>query len=96
MGVIMLTSSQLSAKKEELSSLNSTLKEQINELQMQIKSLDSEWEGNAADAYKARAQKDIGRMENLCQVVDSYVKALDTIIAEYKKAESMNVATAKN
>ncbi|MBE5932625.1 MAG: hypothetical protein E7263_04265 [Lachnospiraceae bacterium] len=96
MGVIMLTASQLEAKKEELSSLNSTLKTQIKELQMQIKSLDAEWEGNAADAYKARSQKDIGRMENLCSVIDSYVKALDTIIAEYKKAESMNVATAKN
>lgn len=92
----MLTASQLEAKKEELSSLNSTLKTQIKELQMQIKSLDAEWEGNAADAYKARSQKDIGRMENLCSVIDSYVKALDTIIAEYKKAESMNVATAKN
>ena len=96
MGVIMLTASQLEAKKEELSSLNSTLKTQIKELQMQIKSLDAEWEGNAADAYKARSQKDISRMENLCSVIDSYVKALDTIIAEYKKAESMNVATAKN
>lgn len=92
----MLTASQLEAKKEELSSLNSTLKTQIKELQMQIKSLDAEWEGNAADAYKARSQKDISRMENLCSVIDSYVKALDTIIAEYKKAESMNVATAKN
>lgn len=92
----MLTASQLTAKKEELSSLNSNLKSQIKDLQSQIRALDSEWEGEAADAYKSRTQKDISRMEILASVIDSYVKALDAIIAEYKRAESMNVSIAKN
>lgn len=96
MGVMIISPAELQAKKEELSSLNSTLSSQLRDLQAQIRSLDAEWEGNAADAYRARAQKDIANMENMVRVVNSYVKALDTIIAQYKAAEHINVNIANN
>lgn len=95
MGVIKLSASQLTAKKDELSALNANLKTQIRDLSAQIKSLDAEWEGNAADAFQAAASKDIMRMENVASVVDTYTKSLDVIISEYKKAEAMNVSIAK-
>lgn len=96
MGMMIISLAELESKKEELASLNQTLASQLRDLHSQIRALDAEWEGNAADAFKARTQRDIQNMERMVTAVASYIKALDTIIAQYQMAERKNIGIARN
>ncbi|MBR3600444.1 MAG: WXG100 family type VII secretion target [Lachnospiraceae bacterium] len=96
MGMMIISLAELQSKKEDLSSLNQVLASQLRDLQAQIRSLDADWEGDAADAFRQRAQRDIQNMERMVTAVASYVKALDTIIAQYRMAERKNIGIARN
>ena len=96
MGMMIISLAEIQEKKADLASLNQTLASQLRDLQAQIRSLDADWEGDAADAYKARSQRDIQNMERMVTVVNTYIKALDTIIAQYQMAEKKNINIARN
>ncbi len=96
MGMMIISLAELESKKEALSSHNQVLASQLEHLEAQIRSLDADWEGNAADAYRARSQRDIANMRRMVTAVNSYVRALDTIIAQYQVAERKNIGLARN
>lgn len=95
MATIQVTASELNGKKEELASMNSQLKSQIEELLEITNSLRADWEGDASDAFQKNCKEIADKMMRATEGVNTYVQALGSIIQEYKKAESKNVSLAK-
>lgn len=96
MATIMLTVSQLIEKKEELSSLNKETVKTIEEFTSVGKSFSADWEGDAANAFQEQIKQIAERLSAGINGVESYIKALDTIIQQYRAAEQKNVSIARN
>ncbi len=93
---IQVTTSQLTEKANELKSLNTKFKTQVAELTAQEKTLNSDWDGEANDAFHKEFEKDITQMNNFYNAIEKYVQSLNEIIKNYEIAESKNLSTATN
>ena len=90
MAEIIVTSSTLRNKAEELNSMNEQFKTAVNSLIDEENALRGQFEGEASDAFHAAFSKDAVQMQNFYNAIAQYVQ-----IAEgYEKAEQANVATA--
>lgn len=94
MALIRVTSAQLRAKAEELTSLNNNLKTNVNELEACEQNLVSMWEGQAKDAFHRAFSNDKIQMTNFSTLIEKYVYTLLTIAAKYEQAEKQNTETA--
>lgn len=92
---IKLSQSALQKKKNELESLNKTLKSQIKDMDATEKALMGMWEGDAAKAFNSTYEKDGESYDKFIDLVTKYVGALEAIIKLYEKAEATNVQTAQ-
>lgn len=97
MSEFKVTSSQLTAKAEELNNLNFQFKSQVENLNETEMSLNTMWEGEARNAFHNEFQKDKAQFDNFNQAVQDYIQALQTIAAKYKAAEDQatQIATTR-
>lgn len=95
MAMIQVTASELNGKKDELSSLNKTLKSSIEEVTELVNSLKSDWEGEAADAYQTSTKKVAEKLMHATEGIESYITALGRIVEAYKQTESRNTSIAR-
>ena len=86
--------SQLRAKAEELTNLNSSFKSNVSELETCEQNLSSMWEGQAKEAFHQAFTSDKVQMTNFSTLIDKYVNTLLSIAAKYEQAELANVETA--
>lgn len=91
---ITVNPKQIEKKAEELKKYNSKLKNKINELKTQEKSLNGMWDGEANDAFHKSFNSDITQMNNFYNAIEQYVAKLKQIVDAYEKAERTNVNTA--
>lgn len=94
---IQVTTATLKNKANELKSLNSKFKSQVENLKSAESSLNGMWEGEAKTAFhKAFTQDitDITQMHNFYNAIEQYVQKLDQIATAYEQAEKKNIATA--
>ncbi len=91
---IVLSPNKLETKKSELLTLCKMLETEISDLQGIVRSLETEWEGDAADAFQHRSNNQILELKETKKVFTAYSKFLDTAIAEYGKTESANTSLA--
>lgn len=94
MAEIMVTSSTLRSKAEELNQLNDQFKNAVTSLTEEEGALRSQFEGEASDAFHAAFTKDTVQMQNFYNAIAQYVQKLLQIAESYEKAEQANVATA--
>lgn len=94
MAEIIVTSSTLRSKAEELNQLNEQFKSQVTSLSDEESALRGQFEGEASDAFHAAFSKDITQMNNFYNAIEQYVQKLLQIAESYEKAEQANVATA--
>ena len=93
MAEILVTSSTVRSKAEELRNLNEQFKARVGDLENQEASLNSMWEGEANDAFHNAFQRDKAQMDNFYNLISQYIQTLLNIAAEYEKAETMNTNT---
>ena len=91
---IRVASAALANKKEELQSMNQKFKEITESLEATARTLEGGWEGESHDAFYAAFQNDRLQMNNFAEAVQSYIQALDMIIAGYEAAEAQNTGIA--
>ena len=91
---IQATTTQIKSKAEQLKSLNSKFKNQINNLQTAESSLNNMWDGEANDAFHKAFTSDMTQLTNFYNAIEQYVSKLNEIAAAYDKAEATNVSTA--
>ncbi len=94
MGEIIVTSSTLRSKAEELNQLNEQFKSAVNSLTEEEGALRSQYEGDASDAFHTQFSNDTIQMNNFYNAIAQYVQKLIQIAEAYEKAEQANVATA--
>ena len=91
---ITVTTTQIKNKANELKSLNSKFKNQINSLRSSESSLNSMWDGEANDAFHKAFNSDMTQLTNFYNAIEQYVSKLNQIAQAYDKAEKTNVSTA--
>ena len=94
MAEIIVTSSTLRSKSEELNQLNEQFKTAVSSLIEEEGALRGQFEGEASDTFHAQFTKDINQMHNFYNAIAQYVQKLLQIAESYEKAEQANVATA--
>lgn len=94
MGLIQVTSAQLKTQAEELKSLNASFKSTVADLESTEGTLNSQWEGEANDAFHTAFTNDKTQMDNFYNAIEVYVQKLLEIAQNYEKAEAMNTETA--
>ncbi|MCI6858257.1 MAG: WXG100 family type VII secretion target [Eubacterium sp.] len=94
MSQIIVSTQELSAKKESLVTLTSSLESQITNLETVGNSLNSMWEGNAKENYTKALREDITKMKNFLKVIKEFITVLQKIITIYETIEKKNVSTA--
>lgn len=94
MAEIIVTSSTLRSKAEELNQLNEQFKNSVTSLSDEESALRGQFEGEASDAFHAAFSKDVTQMNNFYNAITQYVQKLLQIAESYEKAEQANVTTA--
>lgn len=94
MGVIRVSANELKAKANDLTTLNASLKTNVNDLEATEQNLASMWEGEARDAFHQAFNNDKIQMTNFTTLIDKFVQSLLAIAAKYEQAENVNIATA--
>lgn len=97
MSEFKVTSSQLTAKAEELNTFNFQFRTQVEQLNQTELSLNTMWEGEARNAFHNEFQKDKTQFDNFYNAIQEYIQALQTIAAKYKTAEeqALQIATTR-
>ena len=91
---IQVTTATLKNKANELKSLNSKFKSQVENLKSAESSLNGMWEGEAKTAFHKAFTQDITQMHNFYNAIEQYVQKLDQIATAYEQAEKKNISTA--
>ena len=94
MAEIKVTSATLRSKAAELKQLNGQFKSAVGALESEEANLNSQWEGEAHDAFHNAFSKDKVQMDNFYNAIENYCTSLLSIAEQYEKAENANVATA--
>lgn len=94
MSNFMVTSSQLMAKADDLSNLNTQLKQNTTALGETEANLINMWEGDAKTAFHTVFSRDKVQMDNFYNAIAQYVEVLRTIAAKYAEVESQNADIA--
>ncbi len=96
MSSIMINTSQLRNKAEELSSQNAQLKSQIQLLDETEQSLNAMWDGDANTAFHNAFQSDKSQFDNFYAAINRYIEALQITAQRWDEAERTNTDTAIN
>lgn len=91
---IQVTTGTLTNKANELKSLNSRFKTQVENLKSVESTLNSMWDGESNDAFHKAFTQDVTQMNNFYNAIEKYVSSLNEIVKQYEKAEKTNLSTA--
>lgn len=94
MAEFSVTLEQLRSIKDQLAEQNALFRNQISGLADTANALNGMWEGEAKDKFMSEFANDQVKMTAFYDAINTYVQALETIIANYVNAENINVETA--
>lgn len=96
MAEFIVTTQTLLSKAEELTKMNTDLKEKTDGLNGLVASLDSVWEGEAHDEFKVAYDKSRIALDKLSIELSKYCVALSDISNDYAKTEANNIQIAQS
>ena len=94
MGLIQVTSSELTRQADQLKQLNNNFKTLVSNLESTEQYLSSMWEGQANVAFHNAFVKDKAQMDNFYNLIEQYISVMTQIAAKYQQAEMANTDTA--
>lgn len=94
MGQMVIGTTELKNKIEELRALNTQFKSAVSELENTEGALNGMWEGNAKDTFHNVFMNDKQQMDNFYSTIELYAQKLEVILAKYIQAENTNIETA--
>lgn len=95
MANITVNSTQIRAKKDQLSALNKNFKAAVTNLSDSERTLATMWEGDAQAEFRRTFNKDIVMFNAFHDAVEKYIATLEKIAQEYDRTEQANVRLAK-
>ena len=94
MAQIMVTSAELRATANNLRECNKNFRNQVAGLESSEGTLNSQWQGEANEAFHRAFMNDKTFMDKFAAEIDNYCTALETIATKYDEAERANLETA--
>ena len=94
MSQFRVTASELRSKSEELTNLNTSFKNAVENLVNSEGSLNTMWEGEAKDAFHNAFTGDKAKMDQFAALIEKYVTTLQTIATKYETTERQNTSIA--
>ena len=94
MAQILVTSAELRATAANLRECNSNFRNQVASLESSEGNLNTQWQGEAKDAFHNAFMRDKAFMDKFAAEIDNYCTVLETIAQKYDEAERANVETA--
>lgn len=94
MAFFMVTPPELRSTASTLREYNSNFKTQVNALEAAEGTLNSAWEGASRDRFHASFMNDKAYMDAFATEIEKYCATLESMAAEYEKAELHNVEIA--
>lgn len=94
MGQFTVTPAELHSVSQQLKELNSSFRNQVASLESSEGSLNSQWQGQAHDAFHVAFMNDKAYMDKFAAEIDNYCNTLDAIARNYEDAEAANTETA--
>lgn len=95
MGQIQVTVAEMEEKKNQVNQLISQILEEIEETSQIVNALNSEWEGDASEAFQQSYRTNSARLLAAVEALRKFVQVLDKIIETYIRTEAMNAKIAK-
>lgn len=94
MAQILVTPSELRSAAATLRDYNANFKSRVEDLTTSEGTLNSQWEGQAKEAFHAAFMTDKAFMDQFAAEIEKYCQALETIATKYATAEQTNAETA--
>ena len=94
MAQIMVTSAELRATANNLRECNNSFRNQVASLESSEGTLNSQWQGEAKEAFHRAFMNDKAFMDKFAAEIDNYCTTLETIAAKYDEAERANLEIA--
>lgn len=94
MATMMISSSLLNARAQELDDLNNQFKTQVSALEEKEQALKAMYEGDAATAFHNAFSRDKIQMDNFFNCIARYAQVLREIAAKLEQTESQNQSIA--
>ena len=91
---MMVSSTQLRNRANEIEQLNEQFKVQVNNLVEKENALRSMYEGDAATAFRTAFERNKIQMDNFFNCIARYAQVMEEIAARIEMAEQQNQATA--
>ncbi|MDE6209402.1 MAG: pore-forming ESAT-6 family protein [Lachnospiraceae bacterium] len=88
MADIKITFSEVRTKATAISKCNSNLKSYLEKIKSEIVSLDAEWTSDSSDTIRGKITNMQAKFDNYYNIIDSYVKFLNTTATQYEQTES--------
>ncbi|MGN0621787.1 MAG: WXG100 family type VII secretion target [Porcipelethomonas sp.] len=88
--------SQLKSAASELLNLNGQFRQKVGSLENAEAQLNSQWDGEANDAFHAAFTRDKSQMDEFYNLIVKYADALNQIADKYDKAEAANQQIASS
>lgn len=90
----MVTPAELKTSAESLRNYNTNFKNQVTHLETTEGTLNSQWEGEAKNAFHKAFMDDKTFFDAFAELIEKFCQALDDIAAKYEAAEAQNLETA--
>lgn len=87
MAMIKFTLQNAESMRQELDNLNQMFLSKVDEMSSTELALNSMWQGSANQAFHQNFLYDVEQMHNFSKVIDSYIRALEIAVRNYKIAD---------
>lgn len=94
MAQFTVTPAELRSAATSLREQNASFTNQVKQLESAEATLNSQWSGPSHDAFHVSFMNDKAYMDQFAAVIDKYCVALESMAAEYEKAENLNIDLA--
>lgn len=94
MGQMVIGTTELKNKIEELRALNTQFKSAVSELENTESTLNGMWEGDAKNTFHNAFMNDKQQMDNFYSTIELYAQKLEVILAKYVQGEQKNIEIA--
>ena len=94
MGQMVIGTTELKNKIEELRALNTQFKSAVSELENTEGALNGMWEGDAKNTFHNAFMSDKQQMDNFYSTIELYAQKLEVILVKYVQGEQKNIEIA--
>lgn len=87
MADIKITFAEVRTKTQQIRNHNKILDETLTQIKNAINQLESDWTSDTSDTIRSKITEMQGKFDSHKDVIESYAKFLDYMVAEYEKTE---------